>query len=139
MRKFFAVAAIAAAAAIAAPAFAALEQGATAPDFTATGMVGGKEFTFKLSDALKKGPVVMYFFPAAFTKGCTIETAAFADKAEEAWEQAYEAAQQRAGQSGGGSRGAPGQREVEGGEGREGDDEDPQVSSGRGAGIDELG
>lgn len=83
MRKFFAVAAIAAAAAIAAPAFAALEQGATAPDFTATGMVGGKEFTFKLSDALKKGPVVMYFFPAAYTQGCTIETKAFADAADE--------------------------------------------------------
>ena len=83
MKKFIAAAAFVAAAAIAAPAFAALEQGATAPDFSAKGMLGGNEFTFKLSDALKKGPVVMYFFPAAFTKGCTIETAAFADKAEE--------------------------------------------------------
>ena len=46
-------------------------------------MTGGNEFNFKLSDALKKGPVVMYFFPAAFTAGCTIETQKFADKAEE--------------------------------------------------------
>jgi peroxiredoxin len=83
MKRFFASAAFVAAAAIAAPAFAALEQGAAAPDFTATGMLGGKEFTFKLSDALKKGPVVMYFFPAAYTQGCTIETKAFADAADE--------------------------------------------------------
>ena len=83
MKKFIAAAAFVAAAAIAAPAFAALETGATAPEFSAKGMLGGNEFTFKLSEALKKGPVVMYFFPAAFTKGCTIETAAFADKAEE--------------------------------------------------------
>lgn len=83
MNRFLAVAACVAATAIAAPAFAALEQGATAPDFTATGMVGGKAFTFKLSDALKKGPVVMYFFPAAYTQGCTIETKAFADAADQ--------------------------------------------------------
>ena len=57
--------------------------GAAAPEISAKGVTGGKEFNFKLSDALKKGPVVMYFFPAAFTKGCTIETQKFADKAEE--------------------------------------------------------
>ncbi len=45
--------------------------------------LGGKEFTFKLSDALKKGPVVMYFFPAAYTAGCTTETKAFADAADD--------------------------------------------------------
>lgn len=84
MKKFFAAAAIVAAAAIATPAaFAALEKGAAAPEFSATGMIGGKEFTFKLSEALKKGPVVMYFFPAAYTAGCTIETKAFADAADE--------------------------------------------------------
>jgi thioredoxin-dependent peroxiredoxin len=67
----------------AAPAFAALEQGAKAPDFTAKGMLGGAEFTFKLSDALKTGPVVVYFFPAAFTAGCTVETKMFADAADQ--------------------------------------------------------
>ena len=77
------LAAAAAAALLAAPAFAALETGASAPALTATGMLAGKEFTFKLSDALKKGPVVVYFFPAAFTAGCTVETKLFADAADE--------------------------------------------------------
>src|SRR6185295_20022061 len=63
--------------------FAALETGVAAPDFTAQGMLAGKEFTFKLSDAEKKGPVVVYFFPAAYTAGCTIETKAFADAADQ--------------------------------------------------------
>ena len=62
-----------------APASAALKVGATAPDFTAPATLGGKEFTFALADALKKGPVVLYFYPAAFTKGCTIEAHEFAD------------------------------------------------------------
>lgn len=83
MKKFFAAAAFVAAAAIAAPAFAALETGATAPEFAAKGMTGGTEFTFKLSDALKKGPVVAFFFPAAFTAGCTAETKAFSDAADD--------------------------------------------------------
>jgi thioredoxin-dependent peroxiredoxin len=83
MKKFFAAAAFVAAAVIAAPAFAALETGAAAPDFSAKGMTGGTEFTFKLSDALKKGPVVAFFFPAAFTAGCTAETKAFSDAADE--------------------------------------------------------
>ena len=60
------------------PALAALAVGATAPDFTAPATLGGHEFTFKLADALKKGPVVLYFYPAAFTSGCTIEAHAFA-------------------------------------------------------------
>jgi peroxiredoxin len=83
MKKFLAAAAVAAAALIASPSFAALNQGAAAPEFSAKGMLAGKEFTFKLSDALKKGPVVMYFFPAAYTPGCTAETKLFADHAEE--------------------------------------------------------
>lgn len=83
MKKIFAAAAFAVAAAIAAPAFAALDKGAAAPDFSAKGMLGGNEFTFKLSDALKKGPVVIYFFPAAYTAGCTEETKRFADAADE--------------------------------------------------------
>ena len=87
MKKLLAAAAIASAAltgvALSAPAFAMLQTGVTAPDFSATGMTGGKEFTFKLSDALKKGPVVVFFFPAAYTEGCTIETQAFSEKAAE--------------------------------------------------------
>jgi peroxiredoxin len=61
------------------PALAALKVGDKAPDFTLQASMGGKVFTFKLSDALKKGPVVLYFYPAAFTKGCTIEAHDFAD------------------------------------------------------------
>src|SRR5262249_55829203 len=77
------LAAVALAACVASPAFAALDQGTKAPEITATGMLDGKEFTFKLSDAVNKGPVVIYFFPAAFTAGCTIETKAFADAADQ--------------------------------------------------------
>ena len=66
---------------LAVPAFAALKPGATAPDFTAQAAIGGKEFTFSLSAALKKGPVVLYFFPKAFTKGCTAEAHEFAEAA----------------------------------------------------------
>ncbi len=61
------------------PALAALKVGDAAPDFTAPATLGGKEFTFHLKDALKKGPVVVYFYPAAFTKGCTIEAHDFAE------------------------------------------------------------
>jgi thioredoxin-dependent peroxiredoxin len=60
-------------------ALAALPVGATVPDFTAKASLGGKEFDFSLSEALKKGPVVLYFYPAAFTKGCTLEAHAFAE------------------------------------------------------------
>src|SRR4029079_17858139 len=58
---------------VAAPAYAALKPGDKAPAFKARASLGGKEFTFSLSEALKKGPVVLYFYPAAFTSGCTIE------------------------------------------------------------------
>jgi peroxiredoxin len=61
------------------PALAALAVGATAPDFSAPASLGGKEFNFSLAEALKKGPVVLYFYPAAFTKGCTIEAHDFAE------------------------------------------------------------
>ena len=61
------------------PAHAALKVGEHAPDFTAQASLGGKVFTFTLADALKKGPVVLYFYPAAFTKGCTIEAHNFAE------------------------------------------------------------
>ena len=62
-----------------APAYAALETGTTAPDFTLPATLGGKDFSFSLADALKRGPVVLYFYPAAFTRGCTIEAHEFAD------------------------------------------------------------
>jgi peroxiredoxin Q/BCP len=59
-------------------AFAELAVGAKAPGFSAPATLGGKHFTFALAGALKKGPVVLYFYPAAFTKGCTIEAHQFA-------------------------------------------------------------
>ena len=60
------------------PATAALPVGAKAPAFTTSATVGGDPFTFSLRQALKKGPVVLYFYPAAFTKGCTVEAHEFA-------------------------------------------------------------
>lgn len=63
----------------AAPAFAALKTGDKAPDFSAQASLGGKVSTFSLKSALKKGPVVLYFYPAAFTPGCTLEAHEFAD------------------------------------------------------------
>jgi peroxiredoxin Q/BCP len=61
------------------PATAALPVGAKAPDFTTTGAVGGKPFKLHLAEQLKKGPVVLYFFPKAFTSGCTAEAHAFGE------------------------------------------------------------
>jgi peroxiredoxin len=58
---------------------AALPVGAEAPDFSAEAAVGGQAFRFKLADALKQGPVVLYFFPKAFTSGCTVEAHQFAE------------------------------------------------------------
>lgn len=75
MRKL--IFAFAAASLVAAPATAALKVGERAPDFTTTGAVGGKEFKLDLKDQLKQGPVVLYFFPKAFTSGCTAEAHAF--------------------------------------------------------------
>ena len=63
----------------AAPAFAALKEGDSAPDFKAQASLAGKEFTFSLSDALKKGPVVVYFYPSAYTGGCNIQAHTFAE------------------------------------------------------------
>ena len=67
------------AALLAAPAYAMLTVGAKAPDFNARASIGGKQFDFSLTEALKKGPVVLYFYPAAFTPGCTIEANNFAE------------------------------------------------------------
>jgi len=71
------LAALAVALALSAPALAALKPGAAAPAFTAPAYLAGKPFTFDLKAALAKGPVVVYFFPAAFTPGCNVEAAAF--------------------------------------------------------------
>jgi peroxiredoxin Q/BCP len=87
MRYFLAMSAVAAAglAFMLSPlrAEAALAVGAKAPDFTTRGAKAGKLFRLRLSDALKKGPVVLYFFPAAFTKGCTAEAREFAEATDE--------------------------------------------------------
>jgi peroxiredoxin len=61
------------------PAHAALKTGDKAADFTTRGALGGKVFTLHLAEKLKKGPVVLYFFPAAFTPGCSAEARAFAE------------------------------------------------------------
>ncbi|MET0518923.1 MAG: peroxiredoxin [Burkholderiaceae bacterium] len=61
------------------PALAALKVGAPAPDFKADAAVGGQPFKFSLADTLKKGPVVLYFYPKAFTSGCTVEAHNFAE------------------------------------------------------------
>ncbi len=63
----------------AAPAYATLTVGAKAPNFALKAAKAGKEFNFSLAAELKKGPVVLYFFPAAFTPGCTIEAHEFAE------------------------------------------------------------
>lgn len=80
--RAFVIAPIAAVAfaALALPAVAApLAVGAAAPDFTVTSTTGGKHAPFNLKQELKKGPVVLYFYPAAFTPGCTIEAHLFAE------------------------------------------------------------
>src|SRR6201988_3707693 len=64
------------------PVFAALKHGDKAPDFAAKASLAGKEFSFSLKDALKKGPVVVYFYPSAFTGGCNIEAHTFAENKE---------------------------------------------------------
>src|ERR1700685_718297 len=80
--KRFAICALVLGSLAAGPALAALAEGAKAPDFTAQASLGGREFTFSLADALKKGPVVLYFYPAAFTPGCTVEAHDFAKATE---------------------------------------------------------
>ena len=64
---------------LASPSIAALNVGTKAPDFSAPAYLAGQPFTFKLADALKKGPVVVYFFPAAHTAGCNVEAHLFSE------------------------------------------------------------
>ena len=68
---------------LAVPVYAALPDGAKAPDFHSVASLAGKEFQFSLAGALKKGPVVLYFYPAAFTPGCNVEAHKFAEAAGE--------------------------------------------------------
>lgn len=65
------------------PSLAALPVGAKAPTFATEASLAGKEMPFVLKQALEKGPVVLYFYPAAFTKGCTIEAHDFADATDD--------------------------------------------------------
>ncbi len=64
---------------LAVPAVAALKKGDSAPAFSAPASLAGKAFTFSLGDALKKGPVVVYFYPSAYTGGCNLEARSFAE------------------------------------------------------------
>ena len=64
------------------PAAAALAPGAKAPDFRTRGAIAGKVVPVHLAEQLRRGPVVLYFFPAAFTSGCNAEARAFAEKVD---------------------------------------------------------
>ncbi|GAA3998330.1 peroxiredoxin [Sphingomonas humi] len=68
---------------LAVPASAALPVGAKAPDFTTMGALNGKPFNLHLKEQLRHGPVVLYFYPKAFTEGCTLEAKAFSDATPE--------------------------------------------------------
>ena len=68
---------------LAAPASAALPVGARAPDFVTSGAIAGKPFRLHLKQQLRSGPVVLYFYPKAFTKGCTLEARAFSEAADD--------------------------------------------------------
>ena len=77
MRTFLAAALLTMA--LSAPLSAALPKGAKAPDFTTMGALNGKPFRLNLKEQLRNGPVVLYFYPKAFTEGCTLEAKAFSD------------------------------------------------------------
>ncbi len=81
MKKYIAFGLLAAS--VSMPAYSALNAGTVAPGFVTRASLGGKVFTYSLADALKKGPVVLYFYPAAFTKGCTIEAHDFAEATDQ--------------------------------------------------------
>ncbi len=78
MRRFLLAASLLAAT----QAQAALPVGAVAPSFVTEAAVGGKAFSFDLAAELRKGPVVLYFYPKAFTKGCTVEAHEFAEASD---------------------------------------------------------
>jgi len=64
---------------LAQPTFAALPEGSPAPDFSTQASIAGKAFSYSLRDALKRGPVVVYFYPSAFTGGCNVQAHTFAE------------------------------------------------------------
>lgn len=68
--------------ALALPAAAALQPGDNAPQFETRASLAGEEFDFSLGEALENGPVVVYFYPSAFTKGCNIQAHEFAKNME---------------------------------------------------------
>ena len=80
MKRFVLCCAICAAFSI--PAFAALKAGEPAPDFQAQASFGGKASPYSLKDALKKGPVVVYFYPSAYTSGCNVQAREFAERSD---------------------------------------------------------
>lgn len=83
MKKTYASALLALSAAwLAWPAHAALKEGDTAPDFRLQASQAGKPFSYALKDALRKGPVVVYFYPSAFTNGCNVQAHLFAQNVE---------------------------------------------------------
>ncbi len=79
MRRMTLALAAAVTALASAPANTALRVGHTAPDFRTMGALNGKPFRLHLAEQLKNGPVVLYFYPKAFTKGCTLEARAFSE------------------------------------------------------------
>lgn len=83
MKRYLGILGFCMAAGLANPSAAALEPGAAAPVFTAQAALAGEPYTFDLAAALRQGPVVLYFYPAAFTSGCTIEAQAFAEAIED--------------------------------------------------------
>ena len=83
MTKRLLLAASAAALLAAFPATAALQQGASVPSLVAQGALNGRTINFNLQQELRKGPVVLYFFPKAFTPGCNLEAQAFAEAIDE--------------------------------------------------------
>ena len=83
MRRFLTTFVAAGALALPAAAFADLPVGAKAPAFSTSVALGGKTMPFSLPAALRRGPVVLYFYPKAFTQGCTLEAHAFAEASDE--------------------------------------------------------
>lgn len=77
LKRSLVLAAFAVASACSSQALATLQPGDTAPDFTAPAWLAGEAFEYSLSESLREGPVVLYFFPAANTPGCNIEAALF--------------------------------------------------------------
>ena len=77
MRRF--LAAVLLTAGFSSPVTAALPVGTKAPDFVTVGALAGKPFRLHLAEQLRHGPVVLYFYPKAFTQGCTLEAKAFSD------------------------------------------------------------